>query len=75
MEEKLFYCKKTDCPVTDCIHRPQNMRKLDVKTLVKCDIKHLEDNPLYCKKANWYGYQLTPEQVEKLKKEKENDQN
>lgn len=69
MNEKTFYCKKSDCPVKDCIHRPQNMRKLDIKTLTKCDVKHLEDNPLYCKKANWYGYQVNTEE------KKANDQN
>lgn len=58
MSNKL-YCNHPECPVEDCVHNAGNadMSKLGEPY----SVGHLEDNPLYCKKANWYGYQVKEE--------------
>jgi hypothetical protein len=55
MSETLYYCKNCDCEISEC---PYNLEHLDPRTFDKCKVVHLEDNPNYCKKPNWYGYQV-----------------
>lgn len=59
MESKLVYCKKRDCDVMDCSRNPKNVE--DFGALMQ--FAHLEENPLYCKKANWNRCKVTPEQA------------
>jgi hypothetical protein len=54
---KNFYCNKLDCDVTSCIHNPKNFTNHGEPY----DLVHLEDNPLYCTKPNWNGYQVKEE--------------
>lgn len=54
MEYKQRYCKKTDCDVMTCRHNPKNIKEYGALI----EFVHLEDNPLYCTKGNWYGYQV-----------------
>ena len=58
-------CNKTDCPKKDCIHHCKSLRKRSADNTV---VAHLEDNPLYCKKANWYGNQVNPKKQTRRKR-------
>ena len=57
--KSLVYCTKKNCPVMDCVRNNKHITDNQPASFA-----HLEDNPLYCKKPNWYGNQV---------KEKEND--
>ena len=55
MNETLRYCLNYNCEEFKC---PYNIAHCDPRTFSKCKVSHLEDNPDYCIKPNWYGYQV-----------------
>jgi hypothetical protein len=57
MSKTEYYCNHSaGCPVgADCPKHILNSLKLPVPNI---KFVHLEDNPDYCKKPNWYGYQV-----------------
>ena len=58
MSETLRYCKNYKCDEFKCQY---NLAHCDPRTFDKCKVYHLEDNPAYCIKPNWYGNQVNPE--------------
>lgn len=61
-ETKKIVCKNFHCSVDDC---PYNYTsgKFQLIPNVIYDPAHLEDNPKYCKKANWYGNRVDENDV------------
>ena len=55
------YCNSScGCSIgADCPRHILNSIKPDrEKPYPRIEFVHLEDNPNYCKKPNWYGYQV-----------------
>lgn len=42
-------CKNPNCEVKDCIYHHETLKDYSIPH----NVVHLEENPLYCKKANW----------------------
>lgn len=53
----MIYCINHNCDITDCVRNPKHIENTNETHRVS----HFEDNPLYCKKANWNGYQVKEE--------------
>lgn len=64
MNKTEYYCNRSaGCPVgADCPkHILNSIKDRTKEPNVEIKFVHLEDNPDYCKKPNWYGYQVKPE--------------
>ena len=69
MSKTEYYCNNSlGCPIgSDCPKHIINSVKVrtDPPPYPQVKFAHLEGNPDYCKKPNWYGYQVKPEQEAK----------
>lgn len=59
MSNTIYFCNcSAGCPVgADCPNHVLNALKPRTDDPM-VGLAHLEDNPNYCKKPNWYGYQV-----------------
>lgn len=53
MNKDTVMCTNARCNVKDCPHNVAN-----AKQGATYGFAHLENNPLYCNKNNWNGYQV-----------------
>lgn len=58
----ITYCNNRDCDILSCSRNPKHIKY----PFLPHSFAHLEGNPTFCKKSNWYGYQSKEENIKNV---------